>query len=253
MRIKNNITRFIKQLCGTNQLYEQQQCLIKKLDNLTRVQSELYYATKFHDSIVDSPWLKYKSFSLGEWAADYRLMYTIFRTLNAEKPKNIIEFGLGQTSKMIHQYAQYYHACAITYEHDENWIQFFNESKEGDYPINIKLTELDHVLYKEYETLTYKDCLQSFADQKFDFIIVDGPFGSEHFSRSQLIELVENNLSHRFCIIMDDYERLGEKETISEVERILQSKTLDYRKIVYTAEKTHILICSSDLEFLTTI
>ena len=101
-------------------MYEQQQCLIKKMDNLTRIQNELYYATKFHDSIVDSLWLKYKSFSLGEWAADYRLMYTIFRTLNAEKPQNIIEFGLGQTSKMLHQYAQYYHVSAITYEHDEN-------------------------------------------------------------------------------------------------------------------------------------
>ena len=111
----------------------------------------------------------------------------------------------------------------------------------------------DNVLYKGYNTLTYKDCLQSFANQKFDFIIVDGPFGSEHFSRSQLIKLVENNLSYRFCIIMDDYERLGEKETIDEVERILQSKTLDYRKSVYAAEKMHILICSSDLEFLTTI
>ena len=141
MSLKGEITKLVWRICGTSHLEKQQRQLNQEIENISRIQWELYQATRFHDSIIDSPWLRYKSFSLGGWAADYGLMYTIFRTLNAMRPMNILEFGLGQTSKMVHQYAKYFNANAITCEHDEKWVEFFNKSKDGDYPVAEKYYE----------------------------------------------------------------------------------------------------------------
>lgn len=253
MSLKKKITKLIWRICGTSHLEKQQSQLRQEIENTTRIQWELYQATRFHDSIIDSPWLKYKSFSLGGWAADYGLMYTIFRTLNAMRPMNILEFGLGQTSKMLHQYAKYFNANAITCEHDEKWVEFFNNSKDGDYSVNVKMMNLQTIPYKGYDTLTYEDCSRVFSNQRFDLIIVDGPFGSDHFSRSQIVDISKNNLAQRFCIIIDDYERPGEQETMEEVQNVLKGDNVPYCCRVYSAEKEHMLICSPDLEFLTTM
>ena len=253
MSLKKKIKKQIHRICGTSLLEKQHLQLEQEIENISRIQWELYQATRFHDSIKDSPWLKYKSFSLGGWAADYGLMYTIFRTLNAMKPMNILEFGLGQTSKMVHQYAKYINANAITCEHDEKWVEFFNNSKDGDYPINVQMMNLQTIQYKGHDTLTYEDCSKTFSNQQFELILVDGPFGSDHFSRSQIIDLAKKNLAQRFCIIIDDYERLGEQETMEEVQNVFKANNRSFCCCVYSAEKQHMLICSTDLKFLTTL
>lgn len=253
MSIKNKITKLIWRICGTSHIEKQQRQLSQEIENISRIQRELYYATRFHDSVIDSPWLIYRNFSLGGWAADYGLMYTIFRTLNEMRPMNILEFGLGQTSKMVHQYARYFNACATTCEHDEKWIESFKKSKDGDYPVNIQLMKLQTIERKGYNTLTYEGYSRLFSNQKFDLILVDGPFGSAHFSRSQIIDLAKDNLAFHFCIIIDDYEREGEQETVKEVQNVLNEKKISFHCRVYSAEKQHIIICSSDFVFLTTM
>ena len=99
----------------------------------------------------------------------------------------------------------------------------------------------------------FKDLAEVCKGEKYDLIMVDGPYGSEHYSRSQLIDLVRDNLAKHFCIILDDYERGGEKETIIEVTKVLDAKRISYKQMVYSASKQHCLVCSSDLGFLTTL
>jgi len=52
---------------------------------------------------------------------------------------------------------------------------------------------------------------------------------------------------------MDDYGRNGEKETIQEVMEILNSEKREYLHRVYYGEKEHILLCSKDNMFLTSL
>jgi hypothetical protein len=88
----------------------------------------------------------------------------------------------------------------------------------------------------------------------YDLVIVDGPFGSDHYSRSQSIEIAKNNLSKRFCIFLDDSEREGEKETINTICKILTDNGTQYFTKEYTGEKNnHSIICSDDLRFLTSL
>ena len=130
--------------------------LLEEVRKQNATRAEILKALSFNSTVADSAWLKYKSFSPGLWAADFGLLYTLYRALGSMKPRSIAEFGLGQSSKMVHQYAGYFQADAVTYEHDAEWVKFFNEGRDGDYPVQVELLELETIRYKDCETVTYK-------------------------------------------------------------------------------------------------
>ena len=162
--------------------------LLEEVRKQNGVRAEILKGMTFNSTIVDSPWLKYKSFSPGLWAADYGLLYTLYRALNSMKPKSLVEFGLGQSSKMVHQYANHFQVEAVTFEHDPDWVKFFNEGRDGDYDIRVQLAELETIRYKGFDTVTYKGLEALLAGKTFDFVLVDGPFGSDHYSRPEVLD-----------------------------------------------------------------
>lgn len=226
---------------------------ISRFENMECQINEIHKSIIFNDTIRDSEWLKYKSFTPGGWAVDYGVLYTLYRVLSSINPKEIIEFGLGQSSKMIHQYSNYYHVNAVTFEHDKKWIDFFNKSRSGEYDINIHVTDLETITYNGLESLTYKGYKDFVKDKKYDLIVVDGPFGTVNYSRPQVIDLVSNNLMNDFCLIIDDAERNGEKNTIEEVKKVMEKKKIEYCIQTYSASKKHTVICSSNFRFLTSL
>ena len=72
-----------------------------------RVNNEILWAEIFNSTIQDSLWFKDKSLSPGRWAAGYPFLYALYRTLNEKHPLNILELGMGQTTKLISQYVDY--------------------------------------------------------------------------------------------------------------------------------------------------
>ena len=227
---------------------------ILKSQNLqNRLTQETLAATTFSNAIQESEWLKYKSFYPGRWAVEYTFLLTLFRIFEHHKFTNLLEFGLGQTSRMVHQYAAFYNVPAITVEHDTEWVEFTRKDTHNAYPISVKIMPLEMVDYNGYKTRTYQGIKTAFENQKFDFILVDGPFGSEHYSRSQIIQLAESHLADTFCIIIDDCNRLGEQETVTEVENALKSKDIKYAINKYYGLSDYVVICSEDLKFLTSL
>jgi phosphomevalonate kinase len=83
---------------------------------------------------------------------------------------------------------------------------------------------------------------------------VDGPLGSEHFSHSQIIDVIKNGLPRQFCILMDDTWRNGEMETPGMICKLLNGRNIKYLLKGYQGEKgQHVIICSEDLKFLTSL
>ncbi|MBO7144839.1 MAG: hypothetical protein J6W13_08425 [Salinivirgaceae bacterium] len=246
----NKVLNFIRRIQGINSI----QCELDELrKQIESYQREILNAHRFSDTIKDSEWLKNKSFSAGGAALDYGALYTMYRILDSVHPINILEFGLGQSSKMIYQYTNHYdNSRAITYEHDEEWISFFKSIVKDLYPINIYKTELQETEYNGRKTLSYKNNCKELLKNKFDFVFVDGPFGSDNYSRSQILYLIPDCLEESFCIMIDDVQRTGEQETVSEIEKILYENKIEYYKRVYCSMKNHVVICSKDLRFLTT-
>ena len=74
--------------------------------------SEAVWAQIFNNTISESLWLKDKTFSPGRWAVGYPYLYVMYRVLNETRPKRILELGLGQSTRMIAQYAAAFQAVA---------------------------------------------------------------------------------------------------------------------------------------------
>lgn len=246
MGLRDKIREFYLDKSGIRAILESQ-----NLQN--RMAQESLAAITFSNAIQNSEWLKYKSFYPGRWAVEYTFLLTLFRIFEHHKFTNLLEFGLGQTSRMVHQYAAFYNVPAITVEHDDEWINFTRKDTHNAYPINVKILPLEMVDYNGYKTRTYQGVKTAFENQKFDFILVDGPFGSEHYSRSQIIRLAKSNLAETFCIIIDDCNRIGEQETVAEVENVLKSNSIKYAINKYYGLSDYVVICSENLKFLASL
>ncbi|OWV26264.1 hypothetical protein B7988_06660 [Fibrobacter sp. UWB1] len=246
MGLRDKIRDFFLDKSGIRAILESQ-----NLQN--RMAQESLAAITFSNAVQNSEWLKYKSFYPGRWAVEYTFLLTLFRIFEHHKFTNLLEFGLGQTSRMVHQYAAFHNVPAITVEHDTEWIEFTRKDTRNAYPINVKVLPLEMVDYNGYKTRTYQGVKTAFENQKFDFILVDGPFGSEHYSRSQITQLAKGNLAETFCIIIDDCNRIGEQETVAEVEKELKSRGIKYAINKYYGLSDYVVICSEDLKFLASL
>lgn len=241
-----------------------------KLLPLVPLICDLHAAEVFHDRIKDSSWFVHQRLAPGNWAVDYGFLNTLYNILSAMRPRDILEFGLGQSSKLVHQYASHYHADAVTCENNDDWITFFFQSESDSskvaqpvlddsvvmddslgYPMKIRRLPLKKIRIHGVETTACGGLKEAFGSRKFDFILVDAPCGEERFSRAQIISLAENNLSERFCILMDDTQRPGEQETLGEVRQVFQRRGILFEMVTRSFTKSHTLICSPDLRFLT--
>lgn len=247
-------SNIIWRLLGVTRMLYKQEKNASMLLNIEKIQRENYYANLFNDSIKESQWFIHKSISPSGWALNYASIYFLYRVLDKMRPQNILEFGLGQSSKLIYQYVDFFkETAAITYEHDKKWIDFFKNENSSFYDINIYLAEVEKTHYNQEQTISYKNNCNELKGQKFDLILVDGPNGSEHYSRSQILNIIPDCLLSSFCIMLHDSERSGEKETIRELLNIMDKHGIKYCTNTIPSNKDMFVVCSEDLRFLNTI
>ena len=97
-----------------------------------------------------------------------------------------------------------------------------------------------------------------FKDEKFDLIIIDGPQGfidyppikSSTYSRTNIWNLIPNNLADEFIIIIDDYDRIGEQNTIKHVEELLNKENIKFDKCITKGLKTQCIILTEKYKFV---
>lgn len=242
------MTIWIRRIIGTNNLYQH-------IEENNKMLSELNWANIFNNTITNSIWLNDKSFSPGRWAVGYPLLYVLYRILDEVKPKIILEFGLGQSSRMFHQYAHHNNEIEVnTLEHDSAWVKLYKTNKIVPANATITIVENQTIKFKGFDTLSISNIDKHVSNKKYDLILLDAPYGSIRYSRSQLLLLFPENINkNHFCIIVDDYDRLGEKDTCSELEALFGKYNILFVKAIYRGEKEFALYCSLDLKFLITL
>lgn len=215
---------------------------------------EAVWAQIFNLTISGSTWLQDKAFSPGRWAVGYPYLYVMYRVLNETHPKHILELGLGQSTRMIAQYAAAYEDVEqIVVEHDPEWIQFFCNS----YPIpaNTQIVQLDREMipYKEAEAVrVFKGFKENFQGKKFDFISIDAPLGADmnQYSRIDVLKLMPDCLNKNFIIMIDDTDRNGETNTLNEMKQQLVKGQIAYKQGQYYGEKACSILCAKAMGFL---
>lgn len=227
----------------------------KRVREGVRIGNENLWAQIFNDTITNSLWLQNKSFSPGRWAVGYPMLYVMYRVLTGIKPTSILEFGLGESTKMTYQYKQWQsNASLCVIEQDKNWLTFFSEETFDVRPY-VKLLDIKKAVSRNAkDVFVYDDLLSCIDDNKYDLIIVDGPWGSKRNSRPQIIDIVNKDLlKEEFVILMDDYDRKGERDTVALLIQVLESKNVDYHFGTYSGIKELAIICSSKYKFLTSL
>lgn len=241
--------------------------MTKTLSTKPSLQKDVYYATLFNQVTQHSAWLTDKAFAPGGWAVDYCFLYTMFRSLNACKPNNIIELGLGQTTHMLSQYNDWRNINSstgkcihTTYEHDADWIDFFKS--QSLVSLNIQKCQLvkDTSVVIDGETYEHVNYYHDFVklaatDTKYQFIVIDAPFGTKPYSRIHVLELIANDLidTNHFVIMIDDMNREGEQNTFKKCQEMLKVHGVKFKTQIYSGEKEHGIIVSDSLKFLTTM
>jgi hypothetical protein len=216
---------------------------------------ELNWANVYHDSIRGEAWINETSLNIGRWAGGYAFFYVLVRILKDTKPQRILELGLGESTKMISQFIEHSspETTHLIIEHDENWKMKFLDIFELSNKSRIELCPLVDQNIHGYNNKMYQN-FRTIAQGEFDFILVDGPFGSSHFSRYELIIMLnELNLEKDFIILFDDTHRTGEQETLEELHQLLKGKNIAYTHSTYQGIKACTLICSERMKFLTTL
>ena len=218
---------------------------------------EILYSSVFRDTIRESEWLKRKDFSLIKGAANYSLAYLLYRILNEACPKNILELGLGQSSKITSQYANHFDDVELSIiEGDDVWIDKFSQNIDVTDNIDIIHRDVELFEFEGSENLRFKDISDAVGDKKFDLIIVDAPQGFAEgyifyeYSRSNIWEMIPDNLADDFIIIVDDYERSGEQHTVERLERMLDENNIEYSTYTPSAFKQQHLIFTQKYSFI---
>ncbi|MDY4032188.1 MAG: hypothetical protein SOY64_03845 [Pyramidobacter sp.] len=229
----------------------------------SRNASEAVWAEIFNNAITGSEWLTDTAFSPGRWAVGYPYLYVMYRVLNEVHPRNILELGLGQSTRMIAQYAahtsrtaQCVPHCKIRHqivEHDPEWIEFFARSFKLSSCSSIVTLNRELIPYKEAEAVrVFKDFSKTFAGQRFDFISIDAPLGGDmkQYARIDVLQLLPGCLAENFVIMLDDCERSGENHTWEEMKRALDSHGIKYATGVYSGKKDCWIMSSKSLKFV---
>lgn len=154
------------------------------------------------------------------------------------------------------QYVKHSNAEHFVVEYDKNWIKFFLNDVEIFGKSKVVQLDREMVSYKEAEAVcVFKGFKSKYQDKKFDFIFIDAPLGSDmkKYSRIDILSILPSCLENNFIILIDDYNRIGEKNTLREIEMLLKDNNIAYRKGIYSGQKDCAVICSEDLSFITTM
>ena len=159
---------------------------------------------------------------------------------------------MGQSTKMIGMYNHWNSDCRhIVVEHNEEWIEFFtNHFKLPDITQIIKFPLVINTVNFEEEDGGFEEALKS---ERFDLICIDGPYGKGDLARMDVISILPYCLNNRFIIILDDYNRPGETNTMRIMEQILSVNGIECCKGSYRGENETGLLVSADMEFVLTM
>ena len=254
-KISKELNKIYRHLLKNDKRIEQMQKELQEWRNLANRQfKELNFADLLHDTINESEWLHDKSFSLHGWAANYSFIYMLYRILDNAKPQNILEMGMGQTSRLTSQYAAYCNPNATLdiIENDAGWIATYQPQLAQSEHTKVHHRDLEFFTYDKVECRKYKDLSEIVGNTKYDLIIIDGPWGAEqNLPRSNILDLIKNhNLADDFIMIFDDAERKGEHNTSAQAIKLLQEQNVEHFVFQRNGIKTQTYITSSTKSFI---
>jgi hypothetical protein len=153
-------------------------------------------------------------------AASYSLLYLLFKCTRAFKPNRVIELGAGQSTLLLEALRKQgvWNGSVFTLEEDKAWAEAVSArtaSRVAHAPLCLQAVNGRKVW-------TYGLSNHEEAQKEFDFLLIDGPRGSPRWSRLAATQFLDSLSKDRFIVIMDDFNRFGEQQTMRLIELTLR-------------------------------
>jgi hypothetical protein len=132
-------------------------------------------------------------------AANYSLLYLVFRSLSELPVSSVLDIGAGQTSMLLSAMADAFPHKALTLESNDQWVKIVGPKIRHELLVSELGVDGE---YREQPA------------EKYDMVIVDGPAGTMRNSRKSSLATLQKCLAEEFLVIFDDAERRGEQDTI---------------------------------------
>lgn len=223
---------------------------------LTRKINESVWAHVFHDSIKKYTFFDKLSLNVGRFSANYTLLYLLHRIIDAAQPEQLLEIGLGESSKLITTFLKYeLPSCNhIIVENNREWIEYFSKFKLSDCT-NIELFDIKETKFRDkYKSLNYINFDRLSTYGSFSLIIIDGPNGTKNYSRNDVYQNLESLIDfENFIIIFDDTDRLGEHQTFTAILNKLRKLGVAHDHCVYYGDKFVSLVYSTNYSYLNSL
>ena len=222
--------------------------MLKKLRKLRDVVNWLSRETKINSAVEDS----YRHLFLRDIAragiddvfypvgsaANYSLLYMIWRCLRDLPVTAVLELGAGQSTLLLDKARQALGGrfAVRTIEHDAFWATAVTEN------VSHPVVQAPLVPARVGEhAIAYYDLARAIPDaQQFDLVIVDGPpaeTDETRYSRSGCVAVLERCLAEDFVVILDDAERDGEAAAVDACRDLLRRLGRGFGETAVTAAK----------------
>ena len=214
---------------------------------------EIEWGLIFQDSIKGNQALKNLSLNIGRWSGNYSFFYVLNRILADYKPLSILEIGLGESTKFISTFIENDTNSAnhLIIEQNQDWINSFNEKFKLSNNSRIIFCPIKNENVKGHNSIMYSG-LNNKITTKFNLYVIDGPHGSDRYSRYDILGLAEKFTSNdEFIILFDDTNRKGEMDTVTDLISLLESKKIQIHIGSYSGNKSQTIIATNKYKFTT--
>ena len=144
-------------------------------------------------------------------AANYSLLFTLLSSVLRAQPANVLELGCGETTLLLDALRRSgaWRGKLTSLEHDSFWHKEMSAVVETEI-IHAPLTSRT-ICGKQTDSYDLSALAKPLG--RYDLVLVDGPNGVPRWSRLACLEFIPEHLAPEFLVILDDYERPGEKDT----------------------------------------
>lgn len=223
-------------------------------EHILRQANELEWAHVFEHSIKGKTNLEKLNLNIGRWAGNFSLFYLLNRIMSDFEPKRIVEFGLGESSRFVMSFNDVYKFEYRAIEHNELWKESFLSKNSNFESQSIVIAQMKTQQKDGFDYNAYINVLDLQFVHEADFYLIDGPLGSKRFSRFDIALICERFKKEKdFVVVLDDYNRLGEKDTGKYIMDSFKARGIVYYSAVFTGNKDQLLICSEKFKFLTSV
>lgn len=218
---------------------------------------ELIWAKTWDDTKKDIEWiLNLPGISPGRWAVGYNYLYVLTRVLHELRPHSALDFGLGISGTLFSTYFDFFNypdGDHTIIEHDKEWIEFYSKNNRISSATHIEAVSCIEKVYRGNKYTAYNNLESLLKNKKYTVISIDGPKGSDRYSRRDILEFLPEILNNSFVILVDDAERVGEKDTIYEIRKKLSNNGIEFCEGLYPGMTECVIFTSINNRFLCTM